>query len=568
MYGSRHEELNKMMKTMNELNHILNLLKQDVDYTNENKSSKVLICIENKIYKNIESIKELKNPFLLFIIGCGNYGKSTLINTLLKQSTVVTNDIPNTWKLDLFIKSSNEKMEITYKDDSKIIKSLLDGNKFLQKEEQKFKESKRKIAKSVINYKKINEATLNELKQYRKQQENMYLYKSDIVQIKYYLKKGELLKDFIIVDTPGLNQTLLKNTLNRMKEYYIKADGVIWLIDGQNIVSKENNKLIQEINKVDKLNNNKKNIIAVVNKMDVISKENISKVKRRANEIYKDKFNDIVYISAKEAIEGILNDDYDLIHKSNINNLYKSIEENFKKVCEEKQIDSKYKNLFIMKDNIINELHDYKRELYKDISIYNEIEFELNQKTKEIYLYTLNHIENIKKKNIHSIEDIEKLKEDIEKLQIQCSSDLKKLYDILLKKANIDKCKEIEVINTNVYFARSKNLILDYYTKYIIDEKNDKITNQLENILTKLTAKNSKKQYYNEEILIKDHVYKKINNLKSEIISTLEDKIDSIKFNIDKVRNESFKKKYLDYSNIRQHIEYLNDIEKILSNLR
>jgi len=55
-----------------------------------------------------------------------------------------------------------------------------------------------------------------------------------------------------------------------MKEYYIKADGVIWLIDAQNIVSKENNKLIEEMNKIDSLHNNKKNIIAVVNKMDVI----------------------------------------------------------------------------------------------------------------------------------------------------------------------------------------------------------------------------------------------------------------------------------------------------------
>jgi len=81
------------------------------------------------------------------------------------------------------------------------------------------------------------------------------------------------------------------------------------------------------------------------------------------------------------------------VYKSSINILYKSIEENFTKVSEEKQIDSKYKNLFIMKDNIINELHDYKRELYKDISVYNEVQFDLKRKTKELYSHTFNHIE-------------------------------------------------------------------------------------------------------------------------------------------------------------------------------
>ncbi len=427
MYASRHEELAKMMNIINELNNMINLLKQDIDYTNEAKSSKFLRYIENRIDENIESIKELKEPFLLFIMGSGNYGKSTLINTLLKQNIVKSNDIPNTWKLDLFTKSKNEKMEITYEDNTKITKSLQDGNKFLKKEEENFKQSKIKIAKIVSNYKKMNRATINELKEYKNQQENKYLYKSDIVQIKYYLKKGDLLRDFIIVDTPGLNQTLLKNTLDRMKEYYIKADGVIWLIDAQNIVSKENNKLIEEMNKIDRLHNNKKNIIAVVNKMDIISKDNIAKVRRKANETYKDKFNDIVYISAKEAIEGILNNNDDLVYKSSINILYKSIEENFTKVSEEKQIDSKYKNLLIMKDNIINELHNYKRELYKDISVYNEIQFDLKRKTKELYSYTSNHIEKVKKKNIFNSEDISVLKQDIEKLQNQCSLDLRKI---------------------------------------------------------------------------------------------------------------------------------------------
>ena len=52
-----------------------------------------------------------------------------------------------------------------------------------------------------------------------------------------------------------------------------------------------------------------------------------------------------------------------------------------------------------IKDNkILDKIYSYKRSLYKDISDYNEIEFELNKSCNEIYLYTLNHINKFKKK--------------------------------------------------------------------------------------------------------------------------------------------------------------------------
>lgn len=567
MYDTRYEEYKKMMNIINELNDIISLAKESINNNRETKSSKLLDYIQNKLNESGESISQLKEPFLLFVMGSGNYGKSTLINALLKRNIVISTDIPNTWKLDLFVKKHNEKMEIKYSNNEKITKSLINGNKLLKNEEDKFKNSKIKISQNVAKFKRENKLSINELKKYKQQQENENLYKSEIVKVRYNLKDANMLDDFIIVDTPGLNQTLLKDTLKRMKEYYIKADGVLWLVDACNIVSKESNKLIDEMNKIDNLHNNKKNIIAVVNKMDIISKAdtaNIIKVKRKANEIYIDKFDDVVYISAKEAVDGMLNNDCDLIQKSNIDSLYKSIDVNFTKISKIKQIDSKYKNLFIMRDNIIKEIYDYKRELYKDISNYNEIEFESKEKSKEIYIQVLNYIEDIKSNNTYNDTDLNDLKTDIEKLQIKCNLDLEKLYEVLYEKANINKSIDIEKLNTNVYFARSKNLILDYNKSYTLDKNNIKKANQLENILNKL---NPKKQYI-DEILTKGHVYKRINNLKNEISEILEDRISFIDFNINKIKDEAFKEKYLEYSKIKKHIEYLNDIENILNNLR
>jgi len=402
MYDRRYIELEKLMNIINKLNKELQLLKKDID-NEESESKKLILYIEEKINENIKSIKELENPFLLFIIGCGNYGKSTLINALLEEKIIETSDIPNTWKLDLFIKSENEKIKIHYNDEREITKSLNSGKKLIKEEEYKFKLSKNEVSKNVLSYK--NKLSKDKLKEFKIEQEELHLYKSDIDQIKYYLKNKKILDDFTIVDTPGLNQTLLKNTQKRMNEYYKKSDGIIWLIDSQNIVSKEANKLIEEINKIDTLH--EKRIIGVVNKIDIIKNdEDLKKLKEKVNEIYKNKFNDIVYISAYEALQGIINKDKCLIDKSNINRLYKSIYINFKQVCEKKQIDSKYKNLSITKDKILDAIYSYKRSLYKDMSLYNEISFELDNISEEIYLYILNYISKLKKKKLYNQNDL------------------------------------------------------------------------------------------------------------------------------------------------------------------
>ncbi len=557
MYDSRISELNKLLNIMNKLNKELQLVKNNIN-NKESKSNELVSYIENEIKENIKSIKELENPFLLFIMGSGNYGKSTLINALLQEKVIETSDIPNTWKLDLFTKSDNEKIKITYNDEREIIKSLSNGKKILKEEEHKFKISKKEISKIILNYK--NKLSKEKLKELKIEQEKLHLYKSDIEQIKYYLKNKKILNDFTIVDTPGLNQTLLKNTLNRMKKYYQKSDGVIWLIDAQNIVSKKTNKLIEEINEIDNLH--EKKIIGVVNKIDIIKNEkDLERLKEKVNEIYSNKFNDIVYISARDALDGLVNKDNDLIDKSNINKLYKSIERNFKIVCEKSQINSKYKNLSIMKNKVLDKIYSYKRNLYKDISLYNEIGFELYKTCDEIYLYTLNYINEFKKKKIYTKDDLYSLKKLIENLEIQCSKEIEKKYNILIKKADFINSTKNN-INTKVYFSKSKYLIINYnnFTKV-------KRNNQLSNLINQFTKTKSEK-VLNDEIALSNHIYKNITYLEDEIITTLKDKLDYIKDNVNEVKQITFKNKYLDYNLIKEHISYLNNIENILINLR
>ena len=68
MYQSRYNELNKLMKIMNELSEEISIIKKDINNKNENQSKELVSYIEEEIKQNINSIKELENPFLLFII--------------------------------------------------------------------------------------------------------------------------------------------------------------------------------------------------------------------------------------------------------------------------------------------------------------------------------------------------------------------------------------------------------------------------------------------------------------------------------------------------------------------
>ncbi|MGL5316615.1 MAG: dynamin family protein [Peptostreptococcaceae bacterium] len=564
MHLCREEEYLRIMDFLLQLKSEIELIKPDLNIGHKNTYYKLINFIEDEIKKNEQSIKELKEPFLLFVVGSGNYGKSTVINTLLKENVVQTTDLPNTWKLDLFIKSKKEKIEITYDDNSQSTKSLREGTKAIKLEEEKYKISKKKIGKLLQNYKKTKTKDIEALKNYKLTLENQYLYKSNISQIKYYVDKSNILDDFIIVDTPGLNQTLLKNTLDRVYKYYEKADGIIWILDAQNVVSKESNDLIAEIGKLDSIGHGNKNIIGVINKMDIISDnniENIDKVKKRAKQIYHNKFDDIIFISAKEALEGIINDNNKLINKSNINELYEAIDKRFKNVSQEKQIKSKHKNINIMKANILNELHNYKRLLYNDISKFNEVSFELKDKMDNFYLLVDTFLKNIKSKNYITEKEISMLEDEIIKFQDICNIMLEDMYQQVFYKANFSKEELIPKIELKIYLIKSKYLILESTTH--LKNPNNGI---IDNIISRLSNRSLNEDLNNS--LIIENSQRKLTKLSNEINGKVDEKVKLIELTIDNIKNKSFREKHIDYSKIKEHLNYLNKIETIIKNLR
>ena len=560
MNSLREKEYIKLSSFILKLQNEMNTIKLDLN--NKGIYYELINYIDDKINMNLQSIEELKDPFMLFIIGSGNYGKSTIINALLKEKIVETTDIPNTWKLDLFIKSNQEKMEITYDDNSKVAKSLKEGVNLIKVEEEKYKLSKKKISNLLKEYKATESKDINKLKKYKSNIENKYLYKSNILQVKYFINKEDILDDFIIVDTPGLNQTLLKNTEERIRKYYQKSDGIIWVIDAQNIVSKGSNDLLKEINEIESIYLFKKNIIGVVNKMDIISKDNsyIEKVKQKAKEIYNDKFEEIVFISAKYGIEGIINNDEELINKSNIKQLYELIDKNFKIKSEEEQIKSKYQNINIMNDDILNILYEYKKVLYNDISKYNEALFELNYKINELNKFIETYLNKIKSKDYLTEIDNKELITQIEEFQDICNIKLNNIYTYLYEKSNFNEDKQIKNIDLKLFLNKSKYIFLDI---------NRDIINKNNNIFQSIVCNiNNNSNYDKSSILIRLKNKDKVINLTYEIHEKINTKIALIESTINNIREEIFKNKHIEYTKTRKHIEYINSIENIIKNLR
>lgn len=526
-----------------------------------NNISKIYLLkkeIESELNVISRSIEELRRPFLLFIIGPGKYGKTSLINSLVKEKLLDIADIPNTWKIDVLIKSDKEKLEISYKDGEEISLEVNNGLGLLREEEVKHKNSKAKIKNEFNKYKKSGNKSIEELKVYKRYLEDKYLYISDIEEVRYYINKSGILDDFIIVDTPGLNQTLKSDTIKRMANYYNRADGVIWLLDAQNIVSQSSEYLISELKKDYIIDDEFNNIICVVNKKDLIKKEDIKKVNKKVEELYKNKFKDIILISSKYSLNGYLNKDMSSIEYSNINSLLSSIQNNFTLYSQKLQLKSKYNVIKISSYKIEKSIKKYKRQIYMDINKFEQSKNSLDNKLESTKIEldlkikkSMNNLSLNQNNIINSILELEKYINTV----------IKNLYLYLLDISIIDKDyykNDIDSKILDINISKSSYTYKLYKDTSIIKENTSNNKDKI-NLYNKLLYSKSND---NINLMLRNNLEK----LNTYILEMVNNKLLEIKSNIDYFRNDSFRKKYTDYDIIQNHLKTLNDISINIQN--
>ena len=111
--------------------------------------------ISRDVIKNMEVIsnefKELYDNFddklMIFIVGDGNVGKSTLLNALVGEEVAKTNDLPTTWKIDVYSPElSKNNAIIKYKTGKQETLSVEEAKQKINEEEK----NPRKVKKYIM----------------------------------------------------------------------------------------------------------------------------------------------------------------------------------------------------------------------------------------------------------------------------------------------------------------------------------------------------------------------------------------------------------------------------------
>ncbi|WP_251424306.1 dynamin family protein [Veillonella agrestimuris] len=300
--GARNNAKNHILKSVDLLEKELAYEWGEANFGESNITGVELRAIHETIIKIKELAKELNNKFMLFVMGSGKNGKSTLINALAEQLVAKESVNPETWKIDVFTSEDlTDGVILKFKDGTERHYTLKEAQNYLQLEDEKIKASKAYI-RQELKQAKNSGLDLVALEEKQLELQKYYLYKSDVTEMITSVKGKGILKNYNLVDTPGLNQEIDGIIISNVKEYYGKADGIIWVLPGDRIASAGDRK---EIEKVLEEYGNNNNIIAVINRLDNIlaNGQTVEGVISDAKKFYGDIFYDFIPISAKQARE-------------------------------------------------------------------------------------------------------------------------------------------------------------------------------------------------------------------------------------------------------------------------
>lgn len=249
--------------------------------------------------------KALDENFMLFIMGSGKNGKSTLLNAIVGQEAAAEDMIPKIWKIDIFKEGKrSDAVVVTYNTGEKKKLSYEQAVSLLNEEEQKRAFSLQKVNAQLKDFRKTKPRPSPQAMEEKKRQLEKYeLYRSPITEVEWSIVGSPILSNYRLVDTPGLKQEIDNMTIASAKEYYTKADGVIWILRGDKLASSADR---DEIEALRKSYGDRDNIIAVINHMDVVLANGgtVEQTLAEANKLYGDMFSEFITISARQARDG------------------------------------------------------------------------------------------------------------------------------------------------------------------------------------------------------------------------------------------------------------------------
>lgn len=310
---------------------------------------------------------DINSKYKIYLRGCGNAGKSTLLNALLslrEEEGSRTGRLPMTFVLDAYttdLDVNTAEVRTIESDGCGTYKKMIRAKaiQFEDMEEKLFSASKKRCMEEVDrrckNVYLEQERYDIERDVYRKK-----LYKTSIREIKWGIGKNNFFNNCLLIDTPGLSQELrFTNVLEDVKSY--EVDGIIWVISTEALAKEEVTKAyISEMKELHEIYKGRK-VVAVINMYGTgddyrYGSEIWKRYEKKAKKIYCDGlgFNNLICVNAKLAYDGNINRDEKAIADSNISELRKVINEMFVERSTEKYHYDKLEKI----ENFLNNLYN------------------------------------------------------------------------------------------------------------------------------------------------------------------------------------------------------------------
>ena len=162
-----------------------------------------MIIISNEFKELYENFDD---KLMIFIVGNGNVGKSTLLNSLVGKDVAKTNFLPTTWKIDVYTPELDENTAIIkYKNGKQESLSIDEAKIKIDNEEAKSKESN-KLFKAKLKEESRGVKNKEQIEEIKRYLSKKYIYTSNISEVRWPVKSNWILERCLLVDTPGLNQ--------------------------------------------------------------------------------------------------------------------------------------------------------------------------------------------------------------------------------------------------------------------------------------------------------------------------------------------------------------------------
>jgi hypothetical protein len=192
-------------------------------------------------------------PFELFILGEGKFGKSTLVNALLGRSIAPTDYLPKTWCFNRYVAVPDPPAHVRIFVSDELLKSQ--GCDHLEASLGAPAGAYRGLREYHLDSAAAAQIAAEEERRVVGTLNRPDAYWSPIMEMEWSVPaSGAILPGIRIVDTMGINQIAAPRAhLHHLKWQYERADAVLWLVTADRIGSGETREQIMEARRYSKV---------------------------------------------------------------------------------------------------------------------------------------------------------------------------------------------------------------------------------------------------------------------------------------------------------------------------